>query len=184
MSFLSKLFGKKANELGNAASAKFDISNVEPLIRAMEHARWPSQEKDEIVETLAEIGEPAVEPLIAALKDGGFSAQMTIVEALGEIGNTRAVDALIATLKDNDSEVRWLAALKLGNIGDTRAVEPLIAALKEEEHWNPRKAAAIALGNIGDTRAVEALTAALKDDNDSVVVTAAKEALDKLSRKG
>jgi hypothetical protein len=67
------------------------------------------------------LGAPAMEPLIAALKD-----------------------------KDSkDSDVRQAAAEALGEIKDPRAVEPLIAALKDAK-WRVRYAAAYALGEIGD----------------------------------
>jgi hypothetical protein len=110
--------------------------------------------------------ERAVEPLIAALKDGDSRVRSNAAIALGEIGDTRAVEPLIAALKDGDSSVRSNAAIALGVIGDPR-VEPLIAALKDEDSW-VRGYAAIALGEIGDARAVEPLIAALKDEDSSV----------------
>jgi HEAT repeat protein len=71
-------------------------------------------------EALVKIGAPAMEPLIAALKD-----------------------------KDSkDSDVRQAAAEALGEIKDPRAVEPLIAALKDEVS-NVREAAAQALDHLG-----------------------------------
>ena len=85
------------------------------------------------------IGAPAVEPLIAALKDKNNYVHREAAEALGKIGDSRAVEPLIAALKDWDQDVRYTAAEALGKIGDSRVVEPLIAALKD---WDMRKAAA------------------------------------------
>jgi len=121
-----------------------------------------------------EIGAPAVEPLIAALKDE--DVRMRAVEALGKIGDPRAVEPLIAALKDQDERMRKWAAEALGQIGDPRAVEPLIAALKDQD---VRMRAVEALGKIGDPRAVEPLIAALNDRDERVRKWAA-EALGKI----
>ena len=73
------------------------------------------------------IGAPAVEPLIAALKNSDENVRRQAAEALGMIGDVRAVEPLLNTLKD-----RNLSAIKaLGQIGDVRAVEPLAKALSE-----------------------------------------------------
>jgi HEAT repeat protein len=118
------------------------------------------------------IGAPAVEPLIAALKDGDSDVREAAAGALGKIGwkpekgeaealyliaqgkwdecvkiGAPAVEPLIAALKDGDSGVREAVAKALGAIGDARAVEPLIAALKDGEP-GVRKAAAEALVKI------------------------------------
>ena len=118
------------------------------------------------------LGALAVEPLIAALKDGSFSVRKAAAYALGEIKDPRAVEPLIAALKDKDEYVRKAAAYALGKIKDPRAVEPLIAALKDQNS-DVRKAAAYALGEIKDPRAVEPLIAALKDAEWIVRTTAA-----------
>ena len=75
------------------------------------------------------LGEPAVEPLINALKDEDSGVRWKAAEALEEIGDERAVEPLINALKDEDSGVREGAAEALGEIGDERAVEPLINCL-------------------------------------------------------
>ena len=103
----------------------------------------------EAVEALAKIGKPAVEPLIAALKDHDRAA-----DALVKIGK-RAVEPLIAALKDENIHVRSNAVYVLGEIKDQRAVEPLIAALKDE-NIHVRARAADALRKI-DQRALPRL---------------------------
>jgi HEAT repeat protein len=100
-----------------------------------------------------EIGAPAVEPLIAALKG---------------IEEYRVKQAVVAAL---------------GEIGDARAVEPLIAALWGKECLGLGSDVVAALGEIGDARAVEPLSAALKDTTSRYVRQAASEALDKLGWK-
>ena len=85
--------------------------------------------RDSAIESLVEIGEPAVEPLIQALKDEDSFVREGAAEALGKIGDKRAVEPLINALKDEDRDVREAAAEALGEIGDKRAVEPLIHVL-------------------------------------------------------
>jgi hypothetical protein len=119
-----------------------------------------------------------VDDLILDLEDEDSRVRMEAVEALGDIGDSRAVDPLIEALSDEDETVRWKAAVALGDIADPKAVDPLIGALKDEHYW-VRKDAARSLGDIGDPRAVYPLIDALKDD-DSLVRTAAAEALDKI----
>ena len=89
------------------------------------------------------LGEPAVEPLINALKSRWEAAA---AEALVKIGEP-AVEPLIHALKDEDSDVRAAAAMALGKIGDERAVEPLTEAL-EDESYQVREAAKKALADI------------------------------------
>jgi HEAT repeat protein len=148
------------------------------------------------------IGDPAVKPLIAALKDPDRRVRRGAAWALGEIRAVRAVEPLIATMKDGSPEVRKDVAWALGEIGDSRAVEPLIRALSDSDdqvHWNAegalakmgepavkpliaalknpdggvRQGAAWALGEVSDVRAVEPLIGMLRDDNEEVRVNAA-----------
>ena len=54
---------------------------------------------------LVKLDEPAVEPLIKALKDKDSGVRISAADALGEIGDARAVEALIVALKDENLEV-------------------------------------------------------------------------------
>ena len=78
----------------------------------------------------------AVEPLIAAMKDGKDQDRERAARKLGEIKDARAVEALIGTLSE-----KYLlfddAAWALGQIGDPRAVGPLIAALRDKKQRVP-----------------------------------------------
>jgi HEAT repeat protein len=178
-----------------------DPRAVEPLIATLEH--WGDADvRKAAAEALVKIGAPAVEPLIAALKDEVEWVRKAAAWALVKIG-APAVEPLIAALKDGDKGVRraaaevldelkwqpgcdeagayywttkrqWNECVKIG----APAVEPLSAALKD---WDAdvRRAAAWALGQIGDARAVEPLSVALRDA-DKNVREAAVGALDKL----
>jgi HEAT repeat protein len=63
-----------------------------------------------------EIGAPAVEPLIAALKDSDLWMRQGAAEALGKLGDARAVEPLVATLQDSSKDMRRAAAQSLVNI--------------------------------------------------------------------
>jgi len=88
--------------------------------------------KKTAAKALVKIGRPAVEPLIAALKNRRSEIRCEAAWELGEIKDPRAVEPLIALLKDGDSIVRRYTAPALGKIKDPRAVEALIAELKDE----------------------------------------------------
>jgi HEAT repeat protein len=117
-------------------------------------------------EALAQIGAPAVEPLIAVLSHEDEDVRWKAAIALGEIGDPRAIEPLIALLRDEDRFVKGRAAYALGLIG-TPGVDALITALREGD-GNLRWGAAIALGNIRDPRSVRPLLTALGDRYENV----------------
>ncbi|MBM4124113.1 MAG: HEAT repeat domain-containing protein [Nitrospira sp.] len=89
--------------------------------------------KDEFLEdatdALVELGEPAVEKLVAAMKDKDENVRKQAVIALGRIKNDKALDPLIEMLQDKDWYIRLTAAAALEKIGDERgrqAIKPLM----------------------------------------------------------
>jgi HEAT repeat protein len=113
-------------------------------------------------EELVAKGKGAIEPLLAAMKDGETEVRERAAEALGRIRDHRAVETLVAALKEKKPVIRRKAVKALGSIGDVRAVESLLAGLKDDDCW-VRALAAEALGEIGDARAIDPLVAALID---------------------
>jgi HEAT repeat protein len=134
---------------------------VEPLIAALRNARVKSRWG--VIDALAKIGERAVGPLIAVLKEADDEARVLAASTLGRIGDPRAVEPLIAALRYTRLKPRWPRKL---------------VKFLDERPARLRRGAAGALGAIGDARAVEPLTAAL-DDTDLWVREYAKEALEK-----
>ncbi|MCP4701737.1 MAG: hypothetical protein GY862_33495 [Gammaproteobacteria bacterium] len=124
------------------------------------------------VEALVKIGQPAVKPLIAALKDNNKYVRLTVAKALGRIGDKQAIAPLTAALKDSDKSVRMSAVEALGQIGDKRVTAPLTAMLKDSDK-SVRLSTVEVLGQIGDKRVTAPLTAMLKDRNDDVRIAAA-----------
>ena len=126
-----------------------------------------------VQEALADIGGPAVGPLVNALKHGSVDARQNAASALGIIGDTDSIEALIAALNDNDISVRSLVARTLGNTGDAGAVEALIGALSDDA-WRVQCEVVAALGNIGDVRAIEPVITALQSEDRAVRLSAAQ----------
>jgi len=170
-----------------------DKRAIEPLISALSYKEqnirkaaseslnkfgWrPENENNKVIFFIAnqewdkcvEMGESAVEPLIAALKYGGDTRKEAAI-ALGKIGDKRAVEPLIVVLNDKfwdaNANAAGEAAWALGEIGDQSAVKPLITMLKGRY----RSKAGEALGKIGQP-AVKPLIAASIDADTSEALT-------------
>ena len=132
----------------------------------------------EVAKLLVEIGMPAIEPLITALKDEDSTVRTNAEFALKKItgqdfgqdsmkwkkwwgGNPG--DSFIALLGEENEQTRKYAKKMLVQMGKA-AVEPLIAALNDKSS-DVRNSAAEALVKINDPRAVKPLIAAFKDEN-------------------
>ena len=103
--------------------------------------------RDSVVAALAQIGQPAVAPLITAMEAEDWIVRQGASEALGRIGDPRAVEPLVSALGDKNQWIRRYAAEALGRIGDEQAIEPLVTALKDDSSV-VRAAAAKALESI------------------------------------
>ncbi|MGD1996106.1 MAG: HEAT repeat domain-containing protein [Anaerolineae bacterium] len=177
-----------------AAAEALDQLDWQPTRDEVGAAYWLGKHR---WDRCVEVGSPAVEPLIAALRKRERRGRKPAARALGEIGDERAVEPLIDILTSyRYSDVRQAAAQALIEIGapavesliatlkrndkDARtaamaalieisgpAVEPLIAAL-EKGSTRVRKFAATTLSEIGDERALEALISTLGDRKASV----------------
>ncbi|MHC4165820.1 MAG: HEAT repeat domain-containing protein [Planctomycetota bacterium] len=141
-------------------------NEVNHLIEGLGQRGWR-----DAVDALAEIGEPAVEPLIRILKDKStrtWTIQARAINVLAKIGTERAVGAIIDSLKDTDSSeyVRAAAVRALGEIKSEEAVDDLVRAFADE-HWLVRLNSRNALLEIGGP-ATERLIEALDDRNPGV----------------
>ena len=134
-----------------------------------------------IADALRAIGEPAVDPLLTALKDPDAKKRLGAVTALGHMADVkndegaRISQALIASLNDAELGVRNDAEWALvNNRRELHSVESLIHALKDDPDENIRRYAAQILGETQDQRALEPLTDALSDKNSFVQAYAAE----------
>src|SRR5438094_1783806 len=89
--------------------------------------------KEDATEALVELGQPAVEKLVAALKDKDENVRKQAVIALGRIKDSGAVEALIERLQDKDWFIRLTAAAALETIGDERGREAIKPHLQDPD---------------------------------------------------
>jgi nitrite reductase/ring-hydroxylating ferredoxin subunit len=175
-------------------------NRIPELIRDLSHRneeiRWAA------ASALAQIGTPAVEPLIAALDDKDSVVRLRAAWALGRIGDERAVKKLISTLRDGDWSVRMRAADALGRLRAHQATDALLLLLRDRNgdvrrhaiaaltkiadpgsadrlgemlknaDWRVRMGAALALAAIRDEKSLTYLKAASCDENEYVRILA------------
>jgi HEAT repeat protein len=108
------------------------------------------------VHVLADIGKVAVIPLLNVLKDKNDDAREWVFLALGSIGDERAVTPLVNMLQDENENLQPLIIEALGKIGDKKAIEPIGAFLNSVKPEN-RLEAARALFKLGDKRGLVSL---------------------------
>ena len=172
-----------------------DERAIGPLIAALRDSEWNVREAAQ--DALAQIGSPAVDALIKALRE--YQIKTFVIEILGKIKDERvldplmiqlrneefkdvatkalvevglpAVERLMAVLNDKDKNVRKHAVMVLGEIGMPEAVDPLIDATKDED-WAVRLQAIAGLDKIGDERGKPAIKALAKDPDFAVQMRA------------
>jgi len=118
--------------------------------------------------TLAEIGSPAVEPLLHALESPNPETREYVALALGKIGDERALEPLLKMLA-REAEP-WSSIQALGDLCDERAVDALLPYLSipvatQNRSWILRITAQ-ALGKIGGERVIAALIGMLPTEQD------------------
>ncbi|MFB2938795.1 HEAT repeat domain-containing protein [Aerosakkonemataceae cyanobacterium BLCC-F154] len=144
------------------------------------------------VESLVQIGNETVEPLIKAfLKCKDHGIQGFIIQVLARIGDIRALDLLIEVVgievaNHCQGNVRRMAARGLGKIGRTtndisaidRCIEKLNWALSNVEDWALRYAAIVSLEEIATPETQAILTEALAQQGDRIVKLRCQTALE------
>jgi HEAT repeat protein len=135
-------------------------------------------------EALAQVGEPAIEPLLRALGSGNPKTRAYAARSLGLIRTPRAFEpiaALLAAERDDGIEMALIEAL--GNLRDARAVPILLPYLhttrQQNRGWIIRKAGN-ALGRIGTEEVIEPLAEVLASDSDWFARLGAAEGLRKI----
>jgi HEAT repeat protein len=163
---------------------------VKPLIAALEQIDEDSnpEEFNGLVDSLLDIGEPAVDELIAALKrvDDPYDYEKNRAAngaacVLVKMGETRAIEPLISILQYGGS-AQYAAEAKLAEFG-SQALEELLIALKEPPSYKAIIGIAQTLSRIGDKKAIGPLITALRYEghNSYEVTKQVAFALEKLS---
>lgn len=109
----------------------------------------PQPWRFEAEQELVQLGGPAIEPLLAALEEGGPSVRLHAVRALGRIGDLRALGPVVAALAETENlgAVAIAAEKVLVHWGEAAKPALLEAALSGPEGARPR--ALRALGALG-----------------------------------
>ncbi len=89
--------------------------------------------KDDALNALVELGQPALPRLVAALKDKDENVRKQSVLALGRIKHAEAIDPLIDMLSDSDWFTRLTSAAALEAIGDDRGREAIKPLMKDPD---------------------------------------------------
>jgi hypothetical protein len=100
-----------------AKDALKEIATKEPKVIKMLVATL-KQDNAEAKAVLVSVGQPAVDPLIAALKDVNGSTRLNAASALGDIGDRKAIQPLVANLTD------W-------------GISPIVGSSLERMQWQP-----------------------------------------------
>ena len=166
-------------------AALMDVSVCEAAADALDKIGWqPGQDENSAAywvfrqewNKCIEIGAPAVEPLIAILKDSDKEVRGAAASALGQIGDVRAVEPLAKALSEEKRELDdsqlWLRggrsfpaiANALAKISREQAVSLLIKMLwGDERTLTSRDAAGKALTQIGGAVLVKQLITILEN---------------------
>jgi HEAT repeat protein len=124
---------------------------------------------------------PAVEPLVARLRDREPEVRSAAARALGKLGAEAALEPLRAALRHASPELRVTIAEALGAY-QSSAVAPDLARLLDDSAPSVRAAAATALGSIPDDPAISALKAH-SDDPDPTARAIILSALRRLGQQ-
>jgi HEAT repeat protein len=89
--------------------------------------------KDDALNALVELGQPALSRLIKALKDKDENIRKQAVLALGRIKEAESIEPLIEMLGDSDWFTRLTAAAALEAIGDERGREAIKPLMKDPD---------------------------------------------------
>jgi HEAT repeat protein len=157
------------------ALAKIRSTNaLEGLVGALDTHH--SEVAAEVTAALLQIGEPAVEVLLEALRHTNKKTyQVHIVRCLGKLHSDRAIPALVNQLSTSYSLVRTVTVEALSRLQPDAVVPPLLeiaafrdlpiegilSELKQDTNPHRRIRAFRALGELGSHRAVPALKVAL-----------------------
>jgi HEAT repeat protein len=118
---------------------------------------------------LAKIGEPAVEPCLAALKERlSVKGRCDVIRVLGELNDPRATGVLVELIKDPNPEIRQSAMLSLNDCSSDASVIPALTVGLKDVDNNVRCFAAMGLANVRDPMVVDPLIEALSDPDNAV----------------
>lgn len=102
--------------------------------------------------------------------------QLSIIAALGELGNPAGFELLEAAMGSETELVRIATITALGELGDERAIA-LVAPLAKDDDWQLRSRVAQALGNFKHNDAAKSVLETLAQDESEQVAQIAQAGL-------
>ncbi|MEM9536086.1 MAG: HEAT repeat domain-containing protein [Cyanobacteria bacterium P01_A01_bin.3] len=122
---------------------------------------------------LGDLKQPGtLQDLLAALeREEEWLMVLSIIAALGELGDLGAMDAVLAAATDENVLIRATAASALGDLGDERGLEAL-QLLAADSDWQTRHRVCISLGKIAGDSARTLLNSLARDGEEQVAATA------------
>ncbi|MEL6524196.1 MAG: HEAT repeat domain-containing protein [Chloroflexota bacterium] len=134
---------------------------IADLIRALQHHDLETRQR--AIAGLQEIGQPAVQALITALREhDNVRVRQGAAQALGELGASDASGALALALADPDIGVWSQAVAALAKIGNEKPLRPALSSKKDRV----RMGVAIALWRISrEEKAFTTVLSAIQSDD-------------------
>jgi len=163
-----------------AAISQFASLGHQDATRTLEILRFGLRDPEPDVQAVAADSLAALKLTVAfdELQDLYYNTsewvvQLSIIAALGEMGEPRAFELLEAALASPTDLIRTSAIGALGELGDRRAITP-VAGLAQDDDWQVRHRVAQALGNLGsdDPGAIATLDRLSQDKSEQVAQAA------------
>ena len=130
---LSLLYDPEVSNMASTALQPLqDPRALDQLLPTLgsDDAQW----RQNVAAIVGNVGEPAVEPLLALLKRADWRVRAGAATALGFTGDRRGGGPLTSlALQDSDSRVRREAAASLGFLDDAPVAPTLVAVLEDED---------------------------------------------------
>ena len=160
---------------GEALIRRGGQSGAEELVQNFANPRI--EVRNQAMLLLVDMGEPALEYVIPALKDEDHDVRKFAADVLGEVGSEISIRSLVEVIGDIDANVGFSVVEALGKIGSDEALDELEVAYKK--YPNIRPTVAETLGKLENTNAVKIIKEGLNDE-DPLVVFAVTEAFGKI----
>lgn len=155
---VSKEAAKALGEIGEPA--------METLIAALGSAS-SMQVKENVIEGLAVVGNPAIPTLEAQIETDAAPAA---IKALGKISTPEALKVLLGLFNNSKEEIQKAAVEAIGSRGETVFSE--LKPMAESKKATERRNAAKVFAYIPTEKSIDILIKMLSDKDESVVITA------------
>jgi HEAT repeat protein len=163
-----------------SAVSQFDTLGTQDLDKSLNLLRGLLQDPEADVKAAAADCLGGLK-LVAAFDDlqqlyqssGDWIIKLSVVAALGELGEPRGFEVLKQALSEDNDLVRTAAISSMGELGNTEAVS-ILAPYASDSDWQIRYRVAQALNRLGTAEAKSALETLANDEVEAVAEEAKK----------